>query len=56
MILLEEGEQQHGCLQTKSYEYELKKSYVHKTISFELKFGLVKWHFNVASFNIIPSL
>ena len=22
----------------------------------ELKFGLVKWRFNVASFNIIPSL
>ena len=39
MILLEEGEQQHGCLQTKSYEYELKKSYVHKTIISSLSLG-----------------
>ena len=55
MILQEEGDQ-HVRYANEIIWIWTQKKLRSQNYNFELKFGPVKWHFNVASFNIIPSL
>ena len=54
MILQEEGDQH--VMYANEIIWVWTKKLRSQNHNLELKFGLVKWLFNVASFNIIPSL
>ena len=55
MILQEEGDQ-HVRYANEIIWIWTEKKLRSQNYDLERKFVLVKWHFNVASFNIIPSL